>query len=280
MAGVSIVTDSSCDLPQALCEQYGIAVVPLTIRFGEEEFVDRVGLTPSQFWERSASSPVLPETAAPAPGAFEAAFRAAADAGADGVVCINLSSKLSATSQSAEAAARALAGKIPVRVVDSESVTMGLGMIVLDAVRRAEEGGTVDDVVAAAQDAARRCRVFGTLDTLENLKKGGRIGGAKALLGSLLSIKPVIVVENGKVEEGAKQRTRGRALRYLVERIVSEPGTIEHLSVVNGAAADLDAFLDLLAPHFPRDQIVVADLGAVIGAHAGIGTIGIAYLVA
>lgn len=280
MPGVRIVTDSSCDLPQALCDQYGISVVSLTIRFGEDEVVDRVDLTPTEFWARCASSPVLPETAAPSPGAFEAAFRAAADAGADGVVCVNISSKLSATSQSAEAAALLMSNKFPVRVVDSESVTMGLGMIVLNAARRAEEGGNLDEVVAAAQDAVGRCRVFGTLDTLENLKKGGRIGGAAALVGSLLSIKPVIVVENGKIEEGAKQRTRSRALRYLVERIASEPGTIEHLSVMNGAAPDLDVFLDLLAPHFPRDQIVVADLGAVIGAHSGIGTIGIAYLVA
>ncbi len=280
MPGIRIVTDSSCDLPPALCEQHGIAVVSLTIRFGAEELVDRVDFTPAQFWERCAASPVLPETAAPSPGAFEAAFRAAADAGADGVVCVNISSKLSATSQSAEAAARAVADTIPVRVIDSESVTMGLGMIVLAAVRRAEEGGALDDVVAAAESAIRRCRVFGTLDTLENLKKGGRIGGAKALVASMLSIKPVIVVENGKVEEGAKPRTRSRAMRYLVERITSEPGTIEHLAVMNGAAPDIATFLDLLAPHFPRDQIVVADLGAVIGAHSGLGTIGIAYLVA
>jgi DegV family protein with EDD domain len=280
MPGVRIVTDSSCDLPQALCDQYGITVVPLTIRFGTEEFVDRVDLTPTQFWERCASSPVLPETAAPAPGAFDAAFRAAAADGADGVVCVNISSKLSATSQSAEAAALLLSNTIPVQVIDSESVTMGLGMIVLHAARRAESGGDLDDVVASTQGAVGRCRVFGTLDTLENLKKGGRIGGAKALLGSLLSIKPVVVVENGKVEEGAKQRTRSRALRYLVERITSEPGKIEHLAVMNGAAPDVGVFLDLLAAHFPREQIVVADLGAVIGAHTGIGTIGIAYLVA
>ena len=280
MGNVRIVTDSSCDLPQALCDQYGITVVPLTIRFGDDEVVDREGMTPAEFWARAAASPVLPQTAAPAPGAFEAAFRAAADAGADGVVCVNLSSKLSATIQSAEAAAKAVAAVISVRIVDSLSVTMGLGMIVLAAARRAEIGGGVDDVVAAAEDARARCRVFGTLDTLENLKKGGRIGGAKALVASLLSIKPVILVENGQVEEGPKPRTRGRAMKYLVERITSEPGKIEHLSVMNGAAPDIGVFLDLLSPHFPRDQIVVADLGAVIGSHAGIGTIGIAYLVA
>jgi len=278
VASVRIVTDSSCDLPQSLCDQYGITVVPLTIRFGDDEVVDRVGMTPAQFWERAKGSPVLPQTAAPAPGAFEAAFRAAAEAGASAVVCVNISSKLSATSQSAEAAAHAVAGAIPVRIVDSRSVTMGLGMIVLAAARGAEEGGDADAVVAAAEDARRRCRVFGTLDTLENLKKGGRIGAAQALLGSLLSIKPVIVVEDGKVEPGPKLRTRSRAMKYLVERITSEPGKVEHLSVMNGAAPDIDTFLDLLAPHFPRDQIVVADLGAVIGAHAGIGTIGIAYL--
>lgn len=280
MPGVRIVTDSSCDLPPALTGEQGITVVPLTVRFGNEELVDRVDLTPAEFWERSARSAVLPETAAPSPGSFEQAFRAAATEGegADGVVCINLSSKLSATSQSAEAAAKAVAGTIPVRVVDSRSVTMGLGMIVLAAARRAEEGAGIDEVAAAAEDAAGRCRVFGTLDTLENLKKGGRIGGAQALLGSLLSIKPVIEVRDGAVEPGPKQRTRSRALKYLVDQVAAE-SSIEHLSVMHGAAPDVGNFLDMLAPHFPRERIVVADLGAVIGAHTGPRTIGVAYLV-
>ena len=275
---VKIVTDSSCDLPAELAERSGIAIVPLSIRFGDEEFVDRRDLTPGQFWDRCAQSPVLPETAAPAPGAFEEAFRTAAESGAQGVVCITISTKLSATGQSAQTAARAVADTVPVRLVDSRSATLGLGMIVLHAARVAAQGGDVDAVAAAAEDAAGRTHVFGTLDTLENLKKGGRIGGAQALLGSLLSIKPVIEVRDGVVEPGPKQRTRSRALRYLADKVAAQ-SNIEQLAVMHGAAPDLGDLLDLLASHFPRDQIVVGDIGPVIGAHTGPRTIGVAYQV-
>ena len=284
MAGIRVVTDSSCDLPQAVADEHAVTIVPLTIRFGSEELVDRRDLTAAQFWERSAASPVLPETAAPSPGSFEQAFRAAADGGpgsgggTDGIVCVNISSRLSATIQSAQAAAQAVADSVPVRVIDSRSVTLGLGLIVLEACRRAEAGGSLDEVAAAAEDAANRVRVLGTLDTLENLKKGGRIGGAQALLGSLLSIKPAIEVRDGAVEPGPKQRTRSKALRYLVDKVAAEP-SITHLAVMHGAAPDLGEFLDLLAPHFPRDQITVGDIGPVVGAHTGPRTIGIAYLV-
>ena len=276
MAGVRIVTDSSCDLPADLADAQGITIVPLSIRFGTEELVDRRDLTPAQFWERCAASPVLPETAAPAPGLFEEAFRSALDGGADGVVCINISSKLSATIQSAQAAANSLGADARVRVVDSRSVTMGLGMIVLEAARAAAGGASVDEVVAVAEEASSKNRVLGSLDTLENLKKGGRIGGAQALLGSLLSIKPVIEVVDGAVEPGPKQRTRSRALRWLVDQVAAEP-KIDQLAVMHGAAPDLGELLDLLAPHFPREQIVVADIGPVIGAHTGPRTIGVSY---
>ena len=278
MAGIRVVTDSSCDLPQVVADEHAITIVPLTIRFGEQELVDRRDLTAAQFWERCAASPVLPETAAPSPGSFEEAFRAAGGTGADGIVCVNISSRLSATIQSAQAAAQAVAETVPVRVIDSQSVTLGLGMIVLEACRRAEAGGSLDDVAGAAEDASNRVRVLGTLDTLENLKKGGRIGGAQALLGSLLSIKPAIEVRDGAVEPGPKQRTRSKALRYLVDKVAAEP-SITHLAVMHGAAPDVGDFLDMLAPHFPRDRIIVGDIGPVVGAHTGPRTIGVAYLV-
>jgi len=275
---VRVVTDSSCDLPTDVVAEHGIEVVPLTIRFGDEEFVDRVDMTPGQFWARCASSSALPETAAPAPGAFEQAFRRAAEAGADGVVCINLASKLSATSQSAQAAAQAVAPDIPVTVVDSKSVTLGLGMIVVEAARLAAGGAPLDEVVKSAEDLARRTRVHGALDTLEYLKRGGRIGAAQALLGSMLSVKPIIEVRDGAVEPGPKQRTRSKALAYLAGRVASEPG-VENLAVLHGDAPDLDTFLGLLAPHFPPERIVIGDLGAVVGTHAGPRTIGVAYQV-
>ena len=275
---VAVVTDSSCDLPADLVNEHGIEVVPLSIRFGNEELVDRVDLTPGQFWARCASSPTLPETAAPSPGAFEQSFRRAA-AGADGVVCVNISSKLSATIQAAQSAAKTLEGEVPVRVVDSRSVTMGLGMIVLGTARAGAASNSIDDVAAVAQDLSRRTRVYGTLDTLENLKKGGRIGGAQAFLGSLLSVKPSIYVRDGAVEPGPRVRTRGKGLAWLAERVAADqpPGDV---AIVHGDAPDVDQLTALLAEHVPAERIVVADLGAVIGTHAGPRTIGVAYQVA
>jgi DegV family protein with EDD domain len=275
---VSVVTDSSCDLPAELAAQHDITVVPLTVRFGEEELVDGQDLTTDEFWARCAQSSELPETAAPSPGAFQEAFLAAGAGGADAVVCINISSRLSATIQAAQAAARSVEQSVRVHVLDSRSVSLGLGMLALEAAQRASEGASAEDVVAFVEDAARRTRVVATLDTLENLKKGGRIGGAQALLGSLLSIKPVIEVQDGAVESGPRQRTRSRALRYLADKVASEPG-IERLAVVHGAAPDLNQLLDMLASTVPRDNILVGDIGPVIGTHAGPRTIGVIYRV-
>ena len=273
---VKIVTDSSCDLPDALVAELGIDVVPLTIRFGDEELVDRVDLSPTEFWARCSTSTALPSTAAPSPGAFEEVFRKAAAGGAEGVVCVNLSSKLSATGEASQAAARAVADVIPVKVVDSLSVTLGLGMIVVESARRSAAGAGLEEIAALAEDMARRTKVFGSLDTLEYLKKGGRIGAAQALLGSILSIKPVIEVVDGKVEPGPKQRTRSRSLQWLADQVGAQKG-VENLAVLHGDAPDVDTLLGLLQPHFPRDQIIVGQLGAVVGAHTGPRTIGVAF---
>jgi len=276
---VAIVTDSSSDLPDDLVAAHSVGVVPLSIRFGDEELLDGRDLTPTEFWARCASSPVLPETSAPSPGAFEVAFRAAAERGATGVVCVSLSSKLSATIEAARAAAGALDGVVPVRVVDSRSVTMGLGMIVLAAARAGADTDDVDQVAALATEMAVRTRVYGTLDTLENLKKGGRIGAAQALLGSILSVKPAIEVRDGAVEPGPRQRTRARALAWLAGRVAADapPGEV---AIISGQAPDVDALRSLLAPHVGDDRLMVANLGAVIGTHAGPRAIGVAYQVA
>lgn len=276
MASIRIVTDSSCDLPPALEAEHRITVVPLSIRFGGDEFVDRRDLTPKEFWSRCAASAVLPETAAPSPGAFEAAFRAAAAEGADGVVCINLSGDLSATFQAAELAAKSVAADVAVRVIDSRTLTMGLGNLCLSAARVAETGATIDDVVVDVERRIPLTRTYAALDTLENLKKGGRIGGAQAMLGSMLSIKPIIDITGGKVEQEAKQRTRSKSLRYLADK-VEAAGDIENLAVMHGDAPDLEEMLDLLASIFPREKVVVGDLGAVIGAHGGPRTMGVTF---
>jgi DegV family protein with EDD domain len=276
MARIRIVTDSSCDIPPALEAQHEITIVPLTIRFGDEEFVDRRDLTPKEFWARCASSAVLPETAAPSPGAFEEAYRKAKADGCDGVVCVTLSAGLSATFQAAELAAKSVGDEIPVRVIDSRTLTMGLGNLCLSAARVAEEGKDIDEVAAAVESRIPTTRTYAALDTLENLKKGGRIGGAQAMLGSMLSIKPIIDVTGGKVEQESKQRTRSKSLRYLADKVREQPG-VENLAVMHGDAPDVEEMLDLLGAVYPRDKIVVGDLGAVIGAHGGPRTMGITF---
>jgi DegV family protein with EDD domain len=276
MPGVHIVTDSSCDLPDDIVDALDITVVPLSIRFGDEELIDREQLTPGDFYKKMAASAGLPETAAPAPGKFEAAFRAAAAAGADGVVCVNLSSDLSATMASAQNAARAVEGDIDVRVVDSRSITMGLGSQVIAAAEAARGGATTDEVEALVIDLSTRTHVFGALDTLDNLKKGGRIGAAQALLGGLLSIKPIVDISSGAVQEAGKQRTRGKALKWLRDKLFEQPA-VERLSVVHGEAPDLDEFLALIADRYPRDKITVGSIGPVIGTHGGPRVLGICW---
>jgi DegV family protein with EDD domain len=274
---VRIVTDSSCDLTDDEVATHGIEVVPLSIRFGQEEFEDRTDLTVEAFYDKLAASSVLPETAAPAPGKFEAAFRRQAAAGADVVVCINLSAGLSATMQSAQNAAVEVKDDLDVRVLDSTSITSGLGTQVLLAAEAAAGGAAGDEVVALVEGLAARTHVFGALDTLDNLKKGGRIGGAQALLGSLLSIKPILDLSSGTVEEAGKSRTRRRALEALRDKVV-EAGDVEHLCVTHGFAPDLDQMLALLAEVRPLDQIRVGHIGPVIGTHGGPRVMGVTWL--
>jgi DegV family protein with EDD domain len=277
MAGVRIVTDSASDLSVDDATALDIGVVPLTIRFGSQEFVDREQLSVADFYARMATSDALPETAAPSPGAFEEAFRKAAADGADAVVCINLSSELSATMQSAQNAAKALAGELDVRVVDSKSITAGLGTQVIEAAKLARDGATADEVVALVDQLVAGTEIYGALDTLENLEKGGRIGKARSMLGSMLSIKPIIHIADGAVEEAGKQRTRRKSLEWLRDKLYAE-GTVQHLTVAHGEAPDLDDFLDLIADRYPRDQVRIGSIGAVIGTHGGPRIIGVCYV--
>jgi DegV family protein with EDD domain len=277
MARIRVVTDSACDLSADMAAAQGLTIVPLSIRFGSEEFVDGSTLSTDEFWARCKASSVLPETSAPSPGAFQEAFVAAADDGYDGVVCINLSSEVSATYQAAVAAAKTVSDRIPVRTVDSRSLTMGLGLMVLEAAELASGGSSLDDLVERVTSLIPRTLVYGVVDTLEHLEKGGRIGGARALLGSLLSIKPVVTLIDGRVEEESKQRTRARSLRYLADKAKEAP-PISRLAVCDGAAPDIDQMLGML-DGVPTDHpLVVTDLGPVVGTHTGPGTIGVCIL--
>jgi DegV family protein with EDD domain len=274
---IRVVTDSSCDLPPALVEALRIEIVPLTIRFGDEELVDLVELSTDEFWTRLEQSKVLPETAAPSAGAFEAKFRELLARGATGVVCINLSSHLSATMQAAQVAAAAVGSELPVQVIDSQSASMGLGNLCLTAARRAADGDSLESIVSEVVDRRDRTKLFATLDTLEFLKRGGRVGNARALFGTVLSIKPVIEVRDGVVEEAGKVRTRSKALKVLAAKAAE--GRIEHLSVLHGNAPDVEELLDLLDPLFPRDDIITGIVGPVIGTHAGPRVMGVTFQV-
>jgi DegV family protein with EDD domain len=255
----------------------GVIVVPLSIRFGADEFVDGRDLTTEEFWSRCKASDVLPETAAPSPGAFQEVFLAAAADGYDGVFCINLSGALSATYQSAVAAAKAVADRIDVRVMDSRSVTMGLGLMVLDAAERAAAGADLDALEAGTTELVSHSIVYGAVDNLEHLTKGGRIGGARALLGSMLSIKPVVALVDGVVEEESKQRTRARSLQYLADKMRNSP-PLSRVAIAHGAATDIDTFLALIEDIPSEHPLIVGQLGPVIGTHTGPGTVGLCLI--
>jgi DegV family protein with EDD domain len=279
--GVRIVTDSACDLPDDVIGAHGISVVPLTIRFGAEEFVDRIELSTAEFWARCATESLLPETAAPAPGAFETVYRDLISHGASGIVVVSMSGALSATLQSAQLAARSVGedhsvGPVPIICVDSRTITLGLGTIAVACAELAATGADVTAVAALAESLSTRTRVIGALDTLENLKKGGRIGNAAALLASALSIKPIIEVVDGVVEQAGRQRTRSKALALLVERVRAYEGRIEHLSVLHADCSDVDDFVAMVEP-LAANSIMVGEIGPVIGTHAGRGTIGVAF---
>lgn len=272
---VKIVTDSAADLTVEQAEALGVQIVPLSIRFGDEEFVDVIELTPAEFYKKMASSPHFPETAAPSIGAFENAIR---EAGSDGsqVVVITISGDLSGTMTSALNAAREIGDDIDVRVVDSKGITATLGQKVIAAAKAASEGQDADQIVEMVERMREHTHVFGALNTLDNLKKGGRIGGATAMLGSIMSIKPIVDISSGKVEEATKVRTRKKALLWLRDHLYAQP-QIEDLAVCSGAASDTEEFLDLIADRYPRDSVTVWTIGPVIGTHGGAGVLGIAW---
>jgi len=279
VAGIRVVTDSAGDLPTKLVQQHDIRIVPLDVRLGDWGPDEMRLIEPAEFWRRCAMTDALPETSAPSPGAFAECFSQAADDGCTGVVCLTLSAGLSATYQAACAGAAELRERIDVRVVDTRFVTLGEAMIVLEAAEVAAATNDLDATEAAARALVPKVRVLGALDTMENLRKGGRVGSAKALLGSLLSIKPIIEIREGVVEAESRQRTRTRSLEYLATK-VKEAGPLDGLAVAHAAAPDLEVLLGMLASIFPSDDILVSYIGPVIGTHAGPGCIGVCYRLA
>jgi DegV family protein with EDD domain len=275
---VKVITDSGSDLPPETAEAADITVVPLTVRFGEKNFTDGVDLTREQFWQQMRDSRDLPETAAPAPGQFAKAFQDAIDNGARGIVCVNLSSKLSGTHQAALAAAREFGDVPPIHVVDSRAVSLGQGLMAIAASRLSTEGRSTRECAAAVKALVPRTRIYAAIDNMENLKKGGRVSAAQAFFGSMLSMKPVVGIVEGKVEPLARPRTRGRSLQYLADK-VAEAGRVENLTVVHGEAPDYEDLIDLLDAHYPSGNIIIGNVGPTIATHGGPGVIGVTFQV-
>jgi DegV family protein with EDD domain len=277
MPGVHIVTDSACDLSDQLVKEHDIVVVPLTIRFGSEELEDRRQLSPAEFWERCSGKGDLPETSAPSPGAFQAAFQQAVDEGAETILCLTISSKVSGTYGSAVTAAESF-DAVPVRVIDTFSLTMGQGLLAIAAAEDAAAGTNIDDIIAATEDRIPRTRIYGVLGGLEHLQRLGRIGSARALLGSVLNIKPVIQLKDGEVAEESKQRTRTKAIAYLVDKVKAD-APVERIALADGACDDLAGVQAKIEDVATEHPLLHVELGPVVGTHAGPNTIGVCYII-
>jgi len=278
VSGVAIVTDSASDLtPEQLAES-GITVVPLLLSFGEKEYRAGVDITPPEFWrELTAPGAPFPKTAAAAPGAFKDAFDGLFAQGYDEIVCISVGSKLSATMGSAKIA-RDMMPERAIHVFDSESATLGQGLLVLLAAQRAREGKSGAEIVAELERRKHTLSLYLALETLEYLKRGGRISPARAAIGNVLSVKPIITIEDGVVETADKPRTRGKARARLLELLnTSSP---EMVAVIHGQAEDIEEFADELAKQtkFPRDQVGIYLIGPSVGPHTGPGVYGAVIL--
>jgi DegV family protein with EDD domain len=272
----AIVLDSTADFPEAPERFPNFRVVPLYVRFGDESFKDYVEITPERFYERLASAPELPTTSQPTPGDFAAVYDELAPS-YERILSLQISSTLSGTFASAEAASAA-AGDGKVRVIDSRTVSASLAMMALGVQRRLEEGTTDEEVDAYVDRYRREHRLLFTVNTLEYLAKGGRIGRAAALAGSLLNVKPILTIRDGEVVPLKKVRGNHKAFAEFREMFVSTSTDSKQLKVAIAHAAAperMEALRDLVEHERPHAQIEIATtLGAVVGTHAGPGTAG------
>jgi DegV family protein with EDD domain len=275
---IVVVTDSTAYIPKEYLGGFEIPVIPLWLIWGDEKYRDGVDITPAEFYEKLPSSRAFPTTSQPSRGEFEQFFQQVG-AGADAVVGVFISSKLSATVTNASLAAGDMAAP-EVHIVDSLSTSMALGFAALAAARAAADGKSLDEVVAAAAGVRDRAHVIFVPDTLEFLHRGGRIGGAKRLLGTALNIKPLLQLHNGAVEPLASVRTKKRALAALLSHAAERvgDGKIAEAAVIHAACAEAAAAVGESAKkRFGLNTISIADMSPVIGTHAGPGTIGLAF---
>lgn len=275
---VRVVTDSVSDLPPALAAELDISIVPAKVLFGTEQFSDGVDITTDEFFERLASSPALPTTSQPSVGDFVQVFDSVGE-DADGIVCVTCSSKVSGTYNSAVQAREQTAASCPVEIVDSLQASMGEGLVALAAARAAQSGADVSGVVGAAEDALTRSHMLGLLDTLEYLQKGGRIGRARAMVGTLLKVKPIITVQDGLVHEFGKERTRAKGLAKMRE-FAEQQGTLEEASVMYTTSdAGLDGLIRALDEALPDGKSpIITRMGPVLGVYVGPNSVGLALL--
>lgn len=272
---VRIVTDSTADIPQAQAEALGISVVPLTVFFGDEAYLDGVELDNEGFYRKLQASKTLPRTSQPSPAAFQEAYTRFIEEGAEGILSIHLSAKLSGTYQSARTAAESLPDdlkKVPIEVVDSESVSAGMGGTVIKIAEEARQGVGLEELKNRALNRFTRTHILAVLDTLEYVWRGGRIGRAEALLGNMLSFKPVIAIKEGEVVPVERPRTRGKAYTRIAQ-LVSELGPMESLAVVESSEEVGTQLADALKAIY-QGEIPHYKLGAVLGSHTGPGTVG------
>ncbi len=267
---VAVVTDSAADLPNTLARSLNVRVVPLTVSFGDASFLDGVDLTAEAFWARLETDPAFPTTAAPPPAALLAAYREAAEAGAEAVVSVHLSGELSRTVESARAAAAD--APVPVEVVDSRGVSLGEGLVALAAARAAARGLGLPDVSRVAASAPARTRMFAMLDAVESVGRGGRFVTPNAP--EQLRIRPVLTLVDGRPELLSRARTRSRAIAEVLARIA---GPAEAAAVIHSGAPELAAVASAVRETTGAEP-VEAVIGAAMGAHMGPRALGVVVM--
>ncbi len=279
MPQIKIITDSAADLPTETARKYGIGIVPLLVSFPEKTYADGVDLTPDQFYQKLKRAPRLPVTSQPSPQDFIDAFQPELEKG-NTVIAITLSSALSGTYDSARLACDALdeSGR-RIHLVDSLGASNGEGLLVLLAARMAAEGSGPSDIILAVQEARRRLTHLFTLDTMENLVKGGRIGKAKGTIGDLLNIKPVLYIDDaGKIDLRDKVRGSKKALRYLASAVTETAGLYGLFAVSHANRPDeAEELSNNIRQRFPEAEVLIGTIGATIGTHTGEGCLALFY---
>ncbi len=276
---VKVVTDSTADLPAEVVRDLDITVVPLQVIFGETCLRDGVDIDSEEFFRRLPEESELPRTSQPSLGEFQQAYEKLAEQ-TDQILSVHLSSRFSGTVQTARQAAQALAGRCRIEVIDSGTVSMALGFAVIAAARAAREGADLERCAAAARDVLGRQHLAVALDTLEYLRRGGRIGRAQAFLGGLLRLKPILTVRDGEAYPLTRVRTHRKALEEVL-RVCLAAGTVEEAAVMHANSPEDARFLaDELARRCPGVAVYIGRIGPVIGVHGGPGLIGLAVVVA